>query len=106
MKAEYNIDNGCIDIEYSNGTRLSILCNKIEDTMDLTIIQRSEFDRLVYDHPLEFAELVLSGKLECYLKGQANDYYEQERNIADQLEKHYPPKKAKEIAREFMKYDS
>lgn len=38
MKAEYNIDNGCVDVQYPDGTGLSILCNKIEDTMDLTMI--------------------------------------------------------------------
>jgi len=79
----------------------------IEDTMDLTTTQHGEFDRLVYDYPLEFAELVLSGNLESYLKGYAKDYHEQENNIQAQLEKAgYPPEKAEEIAREFMRYDS
>jgi len=48
MKAEYNIDNGCIDIHYPDGTTMSVLCNEIEDTMDLTTTQHREFDRLVY----------------------------------------------------------
>ena len=107
MKAEYNIDSGYIDIHYSDGTIMSILCNVIEDTLDLSVTQRGEFDRLVYDYPLEFAEPVLSGKLESYLKGYSKDYHELENNIQTQLEKAgYPPKKASEIAREFMRYDS
>lgn len=91
MKAEYNIDTDCIDIYYPDGTTMSIICNMIENTMDLTTTQHGEFDRLVYDYPLEFAELVLSGNLESYLKGYAKDYHEQESSIRKQLEKHYPP---------------
>ena len=106
MKAEYNIDSGCIDIQYSNGTTMSILCNEIEGSMDLSMTQRGEFDRLVYDHPLEFAELVLSGELESYLKGYAKDYGNQEDNIRKYLiEYGYQQSKASEMACEFMRYD-
>ena len=107
MRAKYNIDSGCIDIVYADGTSMNILCNMIEDAMELTVIQRSEFDRLVYDHPIEFARLVLSGELENYLKSHARDYKSQEDNIRKQLvENNYTAEQADAIAREFMRYDN
>jgi len=67
---------------------------------------RSQYDWLIYNDPLYFAELLLSGKLEDYLKEYAKEYHEQERNIREQLEKHYPPEQAEKIASEMMRYDS
>lgn len=95
------------DVVFSDGSTISILCNVIEDTMDLTTIQYGEFDRLVYGYPLEFAELVLSGELERYLKGHTKDYKSQEDNIRKQLiDKDYSLSQADEITCEFMRYDS
>lgn len=34
-----------------------------------TINQRSELDWLIYNKPLEYAQLVLDGDLEVYLRG-------------------------------------
>lgn len=103
---EYSIDNGCIEISFSDGRTMSILCNEIENTFDLTPVMRSQYDWLIYNDPLTFAELLLSDKLESYLKEYANDYHEQQRNIQEQLEKHYPEGQAEEITREMMRYDS
>lgn len=107
MKAQYNIDSGTVNIRFSDGRAISILCNEVEKSMNLSLRQRSEFDRLVYDHTLEFSELLLSGKLESYFKDYASDYQSQGDNIRQQLLEHgYSPSKADELAREFMRYDS
>ena len=39
--------------------------NEVVDTM----YQRSELDWLIYNKPLEYAQLVLSGEIEKYLQG-------------------------------------
>jgi len=107
MKAKYNIDNGSVEVVFSNGSKISILCNVIEDTMELTMIQRSEYDRLVYDHPIEFARLVLSGELESYLKGHAKDYVSQKDSIKEYLVANgYTNTNANAIVNEFMQYDN
>jgi len=96
-----------VDIVFLDGSTMSILCNVIEDTMDLSAIQRSEFDRLVYEHPLEFVELLLTNKLEGYLKGYAKDYQSQKDKIREKLIKDgCPPSQADTIAHEFMRYDN
>ena len=107
MKAEYNIDNGSVEVIFLDGSKMSILCNVIEDAMDLTMMQRSEYDRLAYDHPIEFARLVLSGELESYLKGHAKDYASQKESIKVYLVNNgYENKEADTIANEFMNYNS
>ena len=100
MTAQYNIDTGCVDISAGN---LSIMCNRIEDMMELSPFQRSEFDRLVYDHPLDFAELLLSGRLEEYLKGCSAEHKEQRNHIREQLLGCYPPSIADEMASEILR---
>ena len=37
--------------------------------IDASMLQRSELDWLIYNKPLEYAELVLNGGIEEYIKG-------------------------------------
>lgn len=43
----------------------------VEDALDVTIAQRSELDYLIYNDPLAYAELILNGEPEEYLKNAA-----------------------------------
>lgn len=46
----------------------SIDCTGAEDTLNVTMVQRSELDYLIYNDPLGYADLILNGNLEEYLK--------------------------------------
>ena len=46
---------------------LAIDCIAIEDEYGNTPAQRAELDWLLYNKPLEYAQLVLSGEIEHYL---------------------------------------
>ena len=50
-----------------DGTTLSIDCIAIEDEYGNTPAQRAELDWLLYNNPLEYARMVLSGEIEHYL---------------------------------------
>ena len=50
-----------------DGTTLSIDCISIEDEYGNTPAQRAELDWLLYNKPLEYVQLVLSGEIEHYL---------------------------------------
>ena len=65
---EFNIDTARVELKYSDGSMLAIDCDAVEDEYAKTIRQRSELDYLVYNAPLEYAELVLNGDVEGYLK--------------------------------------
>lgn len=51
-----------------DGTLLSIDCTAVESEVANSMYQRSELDWLIYNDPLAYAELVLSGEPEQYLR--------------------------------------
>ena len=50
------------------GRKISIDCTVVEDMLDVTMAQRSELDYLIYNDPLAYADLILNGEPEKYLK--------------------------------------
>ena len=43
-------------------------CTGVEDELDVTMAQRTELDYLIYNDPLGYADLILNGDPEEYLK--------------------------------------
>ena len=106
MKAQYNIDTGAIEIKLPDGTEITMLVNEIADGMDMTVRQRDEFSRLMYEHPLELVHRLLTGQLEEYLKAFAKGQQSQEDVISTQLRKRgYSQAQADALAREYLRYD-
>ena len=68
ISCEYNIDNGCVELKYADGSIISICCSAVEEMVADNMYQRSELDYLIYNDPLAYAELVLKGRPEDYLK--------------------------------------
>ena len=68
ISCEFNIDTARVELKYSDGSMLSIDCDAVEDEYAKTIHQRSALAYLVYNAPLEYAELVLCGDMEGYLR--------------------------------------
>ena len=65
---EFNIDTACIELRFTNGSVISIDCIAVEGEVAHTIRQRSELDWLVYNDPIGYADLILNGDPEQYLK--------------------------------------
>ena len=65
---KFNMDTGCVELLLRDGRKISIDCTGVEDALDVTMSQRSELDYLVYNDPLGYADLILNGNLEEYLK--------------------------------------
>ena len=63
-----NMDTGCVELLLRNGRKISIDCTGVEDALDVTMAQRSELDYLIYNDPLDYADLILNGDPEKYLK--------------------------------------
>lgn len=75
IRCEYNMDNCCVEIEYSDGRMILINTLAIEDVMDANMIQRAALDYLIYNKPLEYADLVLNGGLEAFIKSASKRDY-------------------------------
>ena len=68
ISCEFNMDTACVELRLEDGTLLSIDCMAVENEAANSMYQRSELDWLIYNDPLAYAELVLNGDPELYLK--------------------------------------
>ena len=64
----FNMDTGSVELLLRDGRKISIDCIGVEDALDVTMAQRTELDYLIYNNPLAYAELILNGDPEEYLK--------------------------------------
>ena len=62
------MDTACVELVFEDGTVIAIDTIAVENEIADDMYQRSELDWLVYNAPLEYAELVLNGDPEKYLK--------------------------------------
>lgn len=69
LSCKFNIDTACVELKFSDGSMISIDCTAVENVVAKNMYQRSELDWLIYNKPLEYAQLVLDGDLEQYVKG-------------------------------------
>ena len=68
---KFNMDTGCVELLLRDGRMISIDCTGVEDELDVTMAQRTELDYLIYNDPLSYADLILNGDPEKYLKNVA-----------------------------------
>ena len=67
LSCRYNMDTNRVESRFEDGTIVAIDCAAVEDEYGNTSAQRAELDWLLYNKPLEYAQLVLSGKIAHYL---------------------------------------
>ena len=65
---ELNIDTACVELLLEDGTLIAIDCTAVENEVADNMYERSELDYLVYNAPLEYADLILNGDPVKYLK--------------------------------------
>ena len=59
LSCRYNMDTNRVEARFADGTTIAIDCTAIEDEYGNTPAQRAELDWLLYNKPLEYAQLVL-----------------------------------------------
>ncbi len=68
LSCEFNMDTACVELKFVDGSMISIDTSAVENEIADNMYQRSELDWLIYNKPLEYAQLVLDGNLERYVK--------------------------------------
>ena len=68
ISCEFNFDTVCVEMKFSDGSMISIDTIAVENEIADNMYQRSELDYLIYNDPVAYAELILSGDPETYLK--------------------------------------
>ena len=71
---KFNMDTGCVKLLLRDGRMISIDCTGVEDELDVTMAQRTELDYLIYNDPLVYADLILNGEPEEYLKNGTGNH--------------------------------
>ncbi len=69
---EFNIDTACVDFVLADGAMVSIDCDVVEAEYANNMYESSELDYLIYNEPLSYVELLLSGKIEEYLRNNTD----------------------------------
>ena len=68
LSCEFNFDTVCVELKFSDGTKITIDTIAVENEVADNMYQRSELDYLIYNDPIAYADLILNGNLEAYLK--------------------------------------
>ena len=68
LSCEFNFNTVCVELKFSNGTMIAIDTIAIENEIADNMYQRSELDYLIYHDPIAYADLILNGNPEAYLK--------------------------------------
>ena len=68
MSCVFNIDTACVELKFDDGSMIAIDTIAVENEFADNMYQRSELDYLIYNDPVAYAELMLNGDPETYLK--------------------------------------
>ena len=68
ISCEFNMDTACVELKYADGSMISIDCTAVENEVADNMYQRSELDWLIYNDPAAYADSLLNGDTETYLK--------------------------------------
>ena len=67
LSCRFNMDTNRVEAQFEDGTTLAIDCIAVEDEYGNSPAQRAELDWLLWNKPLEYAQMVLRGEMERYL---------------------------------------
>ena len=68
LSCAFNMDTACVEMKFDDGSMIAIDTIAVENEVADNMYQRSELDWLIYNKPLEYAQLIFSGELEMYIK--------------------------------------
>lgn len=68
LSCEFNMDTACVELKFVDGSMISIDTIAVENEIADNMYQRSELDYLIYNDPIAYADLILNGNPEIYLK--------------------------------------
>ena len=67
-KCEFNMDNCCVELKFSDGSMIAIDTIAVENEVARNMYEQSELDYLIYNDPIGYADLILNSDPETYLR--------------------------------------
>ncbi len=68
LSCVFNMDTACVELKFDDDSMIAIDTIAVENEVADNMYQRSELDYLIYNDPVAYAELMLNGDPETYLK--------------------------------------
>ena len=68
LSCAFNMDTAWVELKFDDGSTIAIDTIAVENEVADNMYQRSELDYLIYNAPIEYADLILNGDPEKYLK--------------------------------------
>lgn len=68
LSCAFNMDTACVELKFDDGSMIAIDTIAVENEVADNMYQRSELDYLIYNDPVAYADLILNGDPEIYLK--------------------------------------
>ena len=68
ISCAFNMDTACVELKFDDSSMIAIDTIAVENEVADNMYQRSELDYLIYNDPVAYAELILNGDSEAYLK--------------------------------------
>ena len=68
VSCAFNFDTVCVELKFSDGSMIAIDTVAVENEVARNMYERSELEYMIYNAPLEYADLILNGNPEAYLK--------------------------------------
>ena len=68
VSCEFNMDTACVELKFFDGSIIAIDTIAVEKEVADNMYQRSELHYLIYNDPVGYADLILNGDPETYLK--------------------------------------
>ena len=103
----YNMDNGYVEVWFTDGNMLRIKCEEVEAALRTTEQSLAKLHRLLDNKPMEYVAMALSGEMQVYcdietdmVKGMFGTI------VQGYLKNGYNRVTAEMMAREFFRYES
>lgn len=107
VSCEYNIDNGYVEVHFTDKNILRIKCEEVEASLNTTEQSLAKLHKLLDDKPIEYVAMALSGELQAYCDIEADMVKRTFDNIVQgYLKQGYSKAMAEALAREFFRYES
>ena len=68
ISCAFNMDTACVELRFSDESICSIDTIAVENEIARNMYEQSELDYLIYNDSLAYADLILNGDPEVYLK--------------------------------------
>ena len=103
----YNMDNGYVEVWFTDGNMLRIKCEEVEAALRTTEQSLAKLHRLLDNKPIEYVAMALSGEMQAYC--DIEDYMVKGMFVTivqGYLKNGYNRVTAEMMAREFFRYES